>query len=188
MERGNIMNDETQKYWLYWEQCIVYLESDNSVDAIAYAKDIAESLKVPAELISRIFTVKLTSYTKKIDSYMEECIKRAKNDHAKALCLYYSMDNGWESTMYICKDFSRDDNKWIGASRNWIDIGKARGFSGIFKKEAEEAFLADDMSTGICILLMLRTTLAFKDVTDKYKQCGLHMCITCTESDFVQVV
>lgn len=119
---------------------------------------------------------------------MKQCIQRARDEQAKALCLYYSMDNGWESTIYICKDFNRVNTTWISASRSWIDIGKARGFSGIYKKEAEAAFLANDISTGICILLMLRTTLAFKDVTDRYKDCGLHICITCTGSDFVQLV
>lgn len=181
------MSNETQKYWQYWEQCIVHLESKDSSRAVAYATDIAEQLSVPAALISRIFAVNLSSYIAKIDSYMEQCIRRATEEQAKALCLYYSMDNGWDSTMYICKDFSREKATWI-ASRSWIEIGKARGFSGIYKKDAQAAFLADNMSTGICILLMLRTTLAFKEVADKYKDCGLHICITCTESDFVQLV
>lgn len=181
------MSNETQKYWQYWEQCIVHLESNNVTEATEYATAIAQQLKVPTTLISRIFKVNLSSYSAKIDSYMEKCVQRAKEEQAKALCLYYSMDSGWDSTMYICKDFSREKATWI-ASRSWIDIGKARGFSGIYKKEAQSAFLADDMSTGICILLMVRTALAFKDVTDKYKDCGLHICITCTESDFVQLV
>lgn len=182
------MSDESQKYWKYWKQCISYLESNDSEKAIEYAKDIAKRLKLPSTLINRIFAVNLSSYSNKINGYMDQCIQRARAEKAKALCLYYSMDNGWESTIYICKDFSREKGSWIGASRSWIDIGKARGFSGIYKNEAEAAFLADDISAGICILLMLRTTLAFKDVTEQYKDCGLHICITCTESDFVQLV
>lgn len=182
------MSSETQKYWQYWEECIAYLESGDTTKACEYARAKAEQLNVPEALINRIFAVNLSSYSAKIDACMEECIQRAKGEGAKALCLYYSMDNGWESTMYICKDFRREKASWISASRSWIDIGKARGFSGIYKKEADSAFLVDDMSTGLCILLMLRTTLAFKDVTDKYKSCGMHLCITCTDSDFVQLV
>lgn len=100
---------------------------------------------------------------------MEVCIQRAKDEQVKAICLYYSMDNGWESTLYICKDFSKKESLWISAFRSWIDIGKVRGFSGIYKKEAKFAFLADDISSGICILLMVWTNIAFKNVADKYK-------------------
>lgn len=181
------MRNETQKYWGYWSACISYLEKNSSEEAISYAKNIAGQLNVPETVVNRIFAVNLSSYSVKIDSYMEQCIQRAKNEQAKAVCLYYSMDNGWESTLYICKDFSREESSWIYASRNWMDIGKARGFSSIYKKEAKSAFLADDVSTGICILLMVRTTIAFKNVADKYKDCGLHLCITCTESDFVEL-
>lgn len=60
------MSNETQKYWQYWEQCIVHLESKDSSTAVAYATDIAEQLKVPVALISRIFAVNLSSYIAKI--------------------------------------------------------------------------------------------------------------------------
>lgn len=182
------MSSETQKYWEYWSTCISYLERDSSEKAVSYAKKIAEQLKVPETLVNRIFAVNLSSYAVKIDRYLEPCIQRAKNERAKAICLYYSMDNGWESTLYICKDFSREESSWICASRSWMEIGKARGFSCIYKKEAKSTFLADDISTGICILLMVRTTIAFKNVADQYKDCGLHICITCTESDFVELI
>lgn len=181
------MSNGTQKYWEYWRKCISYLEKGNQEKAVEYAKDIARQLGVSETLANGIFAVNLSSYSAKIDSHMKQCIQRAKDEQAKALCLYYSMDNGWDSTIYICKDFDRDDSSWITDSRSWVDIGKARGFSGIYKKEAKSAFLADDISTGICILLMLRTSIAFKSVADKYKDCGLQICITCTESDFIQV-
>lgn len=100
---------------------------------------------------------------------MNTCIQQAKDEQVKALCLYYSMDCGWESTMYNCKNFCRGENTWISASRSWIDVCKARGFSGIYKKEVESAFLPNNISTGICISLMLKTPLAFKKVTNKYK-------------------
>ncbi len=181
------MNNAEQDYWAYWEKCISLFEKAGPEKAFEYAKDIAKRLHVPDALINRILAVNLSAYSAKIDGLMEECIRRAKDEKAKALCLYYDMDSGWESTMYICKDFSKKSNSWIGASRSWIDIDKARGLSGIYKKEADSAFLADDTSTGICILLMLKTALAFKVTADKYGDCGLHICITCTESDFIRL-
>lgn len=51
--------------------------------------------------MEKIFAVDLKSYSKKIDSYMEQCIERAKKESARDLCLYYDIDNGWDST-YMC--------------------------------------------------------------------------------------
>ncbi|MFC4805179.1 hypothetical protein [Filifactor villosus] len=177
----------SQYYWKCWEECISYLEEKNKLEIIAFSKELAQKFGVSSELMEKIFAVDLKSYSKKIDHYMEQCIERAKKESARALCLYYDIENGWDSTIYICKEFTRDNNQWI-SSKIWIEIGKARGFSGIYKKEAHGAFFADDISTGICILLMVRTTLAFKEVVEKYKDCGLHIGITCTDSDFVKVL
>ena len=174
-------------YYNYWENCVAKIESGYIDEAVNYAIKTAKRLNVPNDLIKRIFSVNLKSYEKKIDERMGQCIDRAKNENAEALCLYYSLDNCWDSTMYICKGYNKENNEWIGASRIWIDIGKARGFSGIYKKEAEAAFFCDDISSGICILLMLRTTIAFYNIVSNYKDSGLKFCITCTEDDFVRV-
>lgn len=175
------------KYYNHWESCIAKIENGDIDGAINYAIETALQLKVSKKLVDKIFSVNLKSYEKKIDEQMKLCIERAKDENAEAMCLYYSLDNGWDSTMYFCKGYTKENSSWIGASRSWIDIGKARGFSGIYKKEAESAFFCDEISSGICILLMLRTTIAFYSVASNYKNCGLKLCITCTESDFVRV-
>jgi hypothetical protein len=177
----------TMNYYSYWEHCVSKIENGNIDEAVTYATETAKQLNISEALIEKIFSVNLKSYEKKIDENMNQCIDRAKNENADALCLYYSLDNGWNSTMYICKGYTKENSNWIGASRSWIDIGKARGFSGIYKKEAESAFFCDEISSGICILLMLRTTIAFYNVVSNYKNCDLKFCITCTESDFVRV-
>ena len=176
------------KYYKYWEHCVSKIEDNKITEAIDYARKKALELNVPTELVNKIFSVNLDSFEKKINSNMSECIERGKNENAKALCLYYSLDNGWDSTIYIDKEYSKINNHWIGTSGSFVEIGKARGFSGIYKKDAEAAFFADDISTGICILLMLRTTIAFYNVTINYKDCGFKLCITCTDGDFVTVV
>lgn len=172
----------------HWEICMKLIEEGRIDESVSHANDIAEQLSVPKELIDRINAVNLKSFEKRIESKMSDCIQRAHSENAEALCLYYSLDNGWDSTMYVCKDFSPDSYRWISASRSWIDIGKARGFAGIYKHEAESAFFCDDVSSGICLLLMLRTTIAFYNVAMKHQQCGLILCITGTESDFVRIV
>ncbi|SHM28745.1 hypothetical protein [Chryseobacterium polytrichastri] len=176
------------KNYKYWENCIALLEKGQIQDAINYALDIAVKLKVPKEIIDKIMTVNLKGYENKIEHKMKECIGLANIENAEALCLYYSLDDGWQSTMYICKDYTKENNDWIFKSKNWVEIGKARGFSGIYKNNAESAFFADEMSSGICTLLMLRTTIAFYTIAEKFSDCGLKLCITATESDFVRVV
>lgn len=175
------------EYYTYWKNCMAKLENHKIDEATNYALEIAIKLNVPKELVDKIFSINLKSYEKKIDAQMNQCIQRANDENAEALCLYYSLDNGWDSTMYICKGYTKENNNWIGTSRSWIEIGKARGFSGIYKKEAESAFFCDEISSGICILLMLRTTIAFYNIAINYKDCGLKLCITCTNSDFVRI-
>lgn len=176
------------KNYKYWESCIAKIEANEIEKSINYGIEIAKKLKVPKELIAKIFSVNLKSFEKRIDSKMNESIKRAKLEDAKALCLYYSLDNGWDCTMYICKNYTKENSNWISESRSWVDLGRVRGFSGIYKKENESAFFADDLSSGIPILLMLRTTIAFYNVAKGYKNCGLKICITATEYDFVRVL
>lgn len=176
------------KNYKYWENCIALLEKGEIENATSYAHDIALKLEVPKELIDKIMAVNLKGYEKKIAGKMNECIERANTENAKALCLYYSLDNGWDSTMYICKDYTKENNDWISTSRSWVEIGKARGFSGIYKNDAEEAFFADKISSGICTLLMLRTAVALYNVAQNFSDCGLTICITATENDFVRVL
>jgi hypothetical protein len=175
-------------HYAHWETCMALIGKGKPEEAARRALQSALALGVPKALADRIGAVNLAGFEKKIDGRMRECIARAKAENAEALCLYYSLDNGWDSTIYICKHYSDTRNDWITASRSWIEIGKARGFSGIYKKEAHSAFFCDALSAGICILLMSRTTLAFYAVAQKYRDCGLKLCVTCTESDFVRVV
>ena len=175
-------------YYKHWECCVDLIEKGQIENATNYALKIAPKLNVPQSLIDKIMSVNLKSYEKNIEAKMDECIERATSENAEVLCLYYSLDNGWDSTMYIDKNYTKESNYWLTKSRSWIDIGKARGFSGIYKKDAESAFFADKISSGICTLLMLRTTIAFYNVAQKFSNCGLKFCITATESDFVRVV
>lgn len=167
---------------------MVLLENGEIEEATNYALNSALRLEVPKELIDKIMAVSLKGYEKKIVSKMSECIERAHAENAEALCLYYNLDNGWDSTMYICKDYTKENNDWVSNSKSWVEVGKARGFSGIYKNDAEGAFFADKLSSGICTLLMLRTTIAFHNVAKRFSDCGLKLCITATESDFVRVV
>ena len=178
---------EPIKYYEYWEECVKKIEQHQISEAIKYATDTAITLNVQQVLIDKIFSVNLQSYEKKIEKCLVECIQIGKQEKAKALLLYYSLDNGWDSLFYICKDYNSDNNDWGHPPIKRIEVGKARGFSGIYKKEAESAFFADDISSGICVLLMLRTTIAFYNVAVKYKDCGMKLCTTCTESDFVVI-
>ncbi|MEO8535657.1 MAG: hypothetical protein ABI441_18010 [Flavobacterium sp.] len=177
-----------QKYYKHWETCVQFIEKGEIENAENFALTVAAKLTLGQELITRIMTVNLSSYERKIEEKIEECIKSSINENTEALCLYYDLDNGWDSIIYICENYTKEDGEWISDSRNVIEIGRGRGFSTIYKKEAESAFFADEISSGICILLMLRTTIAFYNIAGKFKSCGLKFCITCTESDFVRVL
>lgn len=110
------------------------IETGRVAEVEKYAKEIALELGLTQQLIDRIFTVNLKCFEKKIDDVIGNVILRAQAEHAKALCLYYDIDNSWDSTIYICKNYCQEDNTWITDSRSWVDIGKIRRFSGIYKK------------------------------------------------------
>ncbi|MFP3591395.1 hypothetical protein [Chryseobacterium sp. SIMBA_038] len=175
-------------YYKHWESCIDQIEKGQIENATLYALKIAVKLDVSQVLIDRIMSINLKSYEKKVEAQMDECLKRAKLENAEALCLYYNLDNGWDSTIYICKEYTDENSYWISKSRSWIEIGKTKGFSGIYKIDAQSAFFGDKISSGICILLMLRTTISFYNVAQKFSDCGMKICITATESDFVRVL
>jgi len=129
------------------------IESGDIEGATTFALETAIQLDVPKDLIDKIFSVNLKSYEKKIDEYMPQCIQRAKEENAEALCLYYSLDNGWDSTMYICKGYTKENSGWIGASRSWIvgglelqevglKLGKREAFPVSIKKKQSQRFFA----------------------------------------------
>jgi hypothetical protein len=176
-----------QNYYKYWEQCLAKIEAQQAKEAEEFALQIAKDLKIPQKLIDKIYAVNLKNYQKKIDEKLKEAISSI-GPATKAICLYYSIDNSWESTLYICDDYSDENINWVGKSRKWIDAGLLRKFSAIYKKDAESAFFCDNLSSGILILLMFRTTKAFAEIAGSYKNCGVKLCITCTESDVVKII
>lgn len=171
----------------YWETCIDLIESRKIEEATHFVLETTSKLGLSKELVEKIMTVSLKGFEKKIEGKMKDCLEKAREENAEALCLYYSVDNGWDSTMYICKGYTKENSSWISESKNWIELGKTRGFSEIYKKTAESAFFTNKISSAVCILLMFRTSIAFYNVAQKFPDCGFKLCITATESDFVRV-
>ncbi|SES79535.1 hypothetical protein [Thorsellia anophelis] len=179
-------------YYNYWSKCKELIESGNIAQAQEYVMDTAIALKLDNTLIDKILSVPLKKYQHTLEHYIPICIERAQAEQAKAICLFYDVDNGWDSTFYFCQEYHPVNHDWIAMSRSWINIGRARGLNGFYRKQAESAFFCDEISTAVCLLVMFKTTITFWHAIEKYlDQCqnkDIKLCITCSDDDSVRLI
>lgn len=165
------------EYYKYWEECSSMIENGQIEEAKTYIVNAAKKLGVSDEIINKIFAVNLKRYENKLKKDFDEVLKQVTED-TQAICLYYSVDNSWEGTYYICNTYDDNDINWFASSREWIDTARMRKFGEIFERDAESAFFSDPESSGILSLLMYRTTVTFSNVIKQYKDLALKVGIS----------
>lgn len=175
-------------YYNYLNTFQKYIEKGNFAEAEKYAINVANQLKLNPDLIKKIIAVSLSSYQQRLEQYLPICLERAKVEQAKAICLYYDLDNGWDSTFFISQHYHPTNSDWISMSRSWINIGRVRGLNKFYRHEAQYAFFADEISTAICLLVISKTTMVFWHALEKFRDSEVKICITCTDSDFIRLV
>lgn len=173
-------------YYKYWEECSSMLENGQIDEAKTYIVGEAKKLGVSDELIDKIFAVNLKRYENKLKKDFDELLKQV-TENTQAVCLYYSVDNSWGGTYYICNTYDDNDINWFASSREWIDTARMRKFGEIFERDAESAFFSDPEGSGILSLLMYRTTVVFSNVIRQYKDLALKIGISCDEDSFVKI-
>ena len=174
------------EYYKYWEECSSMIENGQIEEAKTYIVNAAKKLGVSDEIINKIFAVNLKRYENKLKKDFDEVLKQVTED-TQAICLYYSVDNSWEGTYYICNTYDDNDINWFASSREWIDTARMRKFGEIFERDAESAFFPDPESSGILSLLMYRTAVTFSNVIKQYKDLALKVGISCDEDSFVKI-
>lgn len=173
-------------YYKYWEECSSMIENGQIDEAKTYIVGGAKKLGVSDEIIDKIFAVNLKRYENKLKKDFDEVLKQV-TENTQAICLYYSVDNSWEGTYYICNTYDDNDINWFGSSRKWIDTARMRKFGDIFEREAESSFFSNPEGSGILSLLMYRTTVAFSNVIRQYKDLAFKIGISCDEDSFVKI-
>lgn len=162
------------------------IEKGRMDEAGAYVVGAAKKLGVSDGVIEKIFAVDLKRYENRLKRDFDELLTRATGS-TRAVCLYYSVDNGWEGTYYLCDTYDDDGIAWFASSREWIDTARMRKFGEIFERDAESAFFSDPEGSGILSLLMYRTTVAFSNVIGQYGDLALKVGISCDENSFVKI-
>lgn len=173
-------------YYKCWEKCSSIIEDGQIDKAEAYILGEAKKMGVSDEVTNKIFAVNLKRYENKLKKDFDEVLKHVTDD-IQAICLYYSVDDSWSGTYYLCNTYNDNDIEWFGNSRNWFDTGRMRKFGEIFERDAESAFFCDPVGSGILSLLMYRTTIAFVNVISQYKDLRLNIGISCDENSFVKI-
>ena len=173
-------------YYKYWEECSSMIEKGQIDEAKTYIVGEAKKLGVSDGVIDKIFAVNLKRYENKLKRDFDKVLKQV-TENTQAICLYYSVDNSWEGTYYICGTYDDNDIEWFASSREWIDTARMRKFGEIFERDAESAFFSDPEGSGILSLLMYRTAIAFSNVIRQYKDLALKVGISCDEDRFVKI-
>ncbi len=104
------------EYYKYWEECSSMIENGQIEEAQTYIVNAAKQLGVSDEIINKIFAVNLKRYENKLKKDFDEVLKQVTED-TQAICLYYSVDNSWEGTYYICNTYDDNDINWFASSR-----------------------------------------------------------------------
>ena len=175
-------------YFDYLTRLSLLVSSGDIEGAHAYALRQAHEFNVPEEIIEKIAGYDTKTYRKKLDTGMKECLARLQEHAAKALYVYYDVDNGWNTCIYLCDTYEdTDPDCWFGRSRKWVDVGGLRKFASIYKHDAESAFFCDGLSTGIGLLLIVHTLRAIRDVVLPYEDRCPIVCAWCADDIYAKL-
>lgn len=106
----------------------------------------------------------------------------ADQNSAAALYFEYDMDNDWQSSFFICNDYtmlSEEDDDWAS---DWISSVKGPDLKEFAKIYAENGFDYNEEAIGITLYLIIKTVILFGKVAESI-EINIPICIGFHDQD-----
>lgn len=127
------------------------------------------STTVKGNATERIHNISLDTFQKQIKSSLQEAVRIVNEQSAKAIYFEYDMDNDWESTFFICDEYSsliEEDDDWAS---DWIDEIEGPNNKEFAQIYQENGFDATEKARVITLFLIVRTIVAFAKAVKNIK-------------------
>lgn len=109
----------------------------------------------------KIEQISLDTYINELKSGLEQSIKIAQEQAARAIYFEYDLDNNWDSAFFICGEYSPlqdEDDDW---ACDWnADLGgpSLKEFAAIYELDG---FASNEAAIGTTIYLAARTVISY---------------------------
>ncbi|TPF19093.1 hypothetical protein [Priestia megaterium] len=140
------------------------------------------STNVGGNETERIHNINLDTFQTQVKSSLQEAGCIVNEQSAKAIYFEYDMDNGWESTFFICDGYSsilEEDDDWAS---DWIDEIEGPSNKEFAQIYQENGFDATEKAKIITLFLIVRTLVAFVKAVKNIK-IDVPLCIGFHDQD-----
>jgi hypothetical protein len=136
------------------------------------------------EKANAIKQVDLSDYVISLQTGLEQALKLAQEQSARAIYFEYNLDNNWDSAFFICEQYNKleeEDDDWAS---DWTEDFKGPSLEQFAKIYELEGFDGDDTAIGSTIYLVARTVIVFAKA---YQSCAdersIAVCIAFHDQD-----
>ncbi|MEI4529357.1 hypothetical protein [Priestia megaterium] len=131
---------------------------------------------------ARIRNISLDILQTQLKSSLQEALNIANEQSVEAIYFEYDMENDWESTFFVCDEYSslsEDDDDWAS---EWIDEIEGpinKEFAQIYQ---ENGFDTTEKAKAVTLFLVIRTVTALGTVAQSMKV-NVPLCIGFHDQD-----
>ncbi|KAI9134035.1 hypothetical protein [Acaryochloris sp. CCMEE 5410] len=133
---------------------------------------------------SLIRNIDLSPYRDAISSSFALALSEAPKQPCAAIYLEYDLDNGWDSTFFICPQYhplEAKDDDWACYFEHSIDAASQDDFASIYAQT--DHFCNTNEATAITLYLIARTTEVINTVIHDHELPSVHICIGFHDQD-----
>jgi hypothetical protein len=133
-------------------------------------------------IAARIRNISLDIFQTKLKSSLQEALHIANKQSVEAIYFEHDMDNEWESTFFICDEYSslsEGDDDWASEWIGEIEGPLNKELAQIYQ---ENGFDATEKAKVVTLLLVIRTVTALGTVAESMKV-NVPLCIGFHDQD-----
>ncbi|MDN3233149.1 hypothetical protein [Priestia megaterium] len=134
------------------------------------------------DIEKRIRNINLDIYQTQLRSSLYEALHIVNEQSIEAIYFEYDMENDWESTFFVCDEYSslsEEDDDWAS---DWIEEVEGpinKEFAYIYQ---ENGFDSTEKAKAVTLFLVVRTVIAFGTVAQSMKV-NVPLCIGFHDQD-----
>lgn len=113
------------------------------------------------ERANSIKRVDLNEYVNELKTGLEQSLKIAQEQTARAIYFEYDLDNNWDSSFFICDEYSPledEDDDWASDWNENLEGSSLEEFADIYQLDG---FDSNEAAIGSIIYLVARTVISY---------------------------
>ncbi|MEK4029363.1 hypothetical protein MKZ02_12620 [Pseudobacillus sp. FSL P4-0506] len=136
------------------------------------------------KLSNEIKEVDLYAYTDELKIGLNKALDIAKSESAKAIYFEYDLDNNWDSTFFICEEYSPLEDNEEDWACDWIEDLEGPSLERFSEIYSKNGFDGSNVAIGSTIYLVTRTVVSYVKVFKELSSTSsIPVCIAFHDQD-----